>query len=172
MGHPIYVLDSNVFIEAYRRYYAFDIAPKFWESLIHFANIGIIESIDRVKLELEKGKIKPDGTTDDLAAWAENNFKNAFQNTSGADVIRAYSRIIAWVTNNSQFTNAAKLEFANESDGWLIAYALAKNRIIVTHEVLKSDVKNKVPIPNVCLPFKIRYIDTFVMLREIGVHFS
>ncbi len=51
-----YVLDANVFIEAARRYYAFDLVPRFWESLIHHAAKGRIESIDRVKQELDKGK--------------------------------------------------------------------------------------------------------------------
>jgi hypothetical protein len=34
MNQSVYVLDADVFIEASRRYYAFDIAPKFWDSLI------------------------------------------------------------------------------------------------------------------------------------------
>jgi len=34
MDRSVYVLDANVFIEAARRYYAFDIAPKFWDTLI------------------------------------------------------------------------------------------------------------------------------------------
>jgi hypothetical protein len=29
-----FVLDANVFIEAHRRYYAFDIAPLFWTMVI------------------------------------------------------------------------------------------------------------------------------------------
>lgn len=32
-----FLLDANVFIEAYRRYYSFDIAPSFWELLEKFA---------------------------------------------------------------------------------------------------------------------------------------
>jgi len=37
-----YILDANVFIEATRRYYAFDLAPKFWDSLVHYAANGQI----------------------------------------------------------------------------------------------------------------------------------
>jgi len=40
MGGTEYVLDANVFIEAARRYYAFDIAPPFWESLVQHAANG------------------------------------------------------------------------------------------------------------------------------------
>ena len=32
-----YLLDSNVFIEAKNRYYAFDICPGFWEGWTAFA---------------------------------------------------------------------------------------------------------------------------------------
>jgi hypothetical protein len=77
-----------------------------------------------------------------------------------------------WVQDQSQYTAAAKAEFANEPDGWLVAYAMAKGRTVVTHEVLASDARRNVPIPNLCEPFQIRYIDTFVMLRELEVRFA
>ena len=53
-GDPFYVLDANVFIEAAHRYYAFDLAPRFWESLEHHAANGRVRSIDRVRQELER----------------------------------------------------------------------------------------------------------------------
>jgi len=56
MDRAMYVLDANVFIEAARRYYAFDLAPMFWESLVHHAVNGRIQSIDLIKRELERGK--------------------------------------------------------------------------------------------------------------------
>lgn len=33
-GPTCYLLDANVLMEAARRYYAFDIAPGFWQALI------------------------------------------------------------------------------------------------------------------------------------------
>ena len=74
MGNVAYVFDANVFIEAARRYYAFDLAPRFWESLVEHANNGRIESVDRVKQELERGK-------DELAEWADSCFVHAFAST-------------------------------------------------------------------------------------------
>ena len=36
MGSDLqYILDANVFIEAYKRYYAFDLCPGFWRSIEH-----------------------------------------------------------------------------------------------------------------------------------------
>jgi hypothetical protein len=63
-----YVLDSNVFIEASRRYYAFDLVSSFWHTLIDQAENGRVLSIDRVRAEIEKGK-------DELADWAKNDFR-------------------------------------------------------------------------------------------------
>ena len=47
-SRSLFVLDANVFIEARKRYYAFDIAPIYWRSLIQEFNKGNLLSIDRV----------------------------------------------------------------------------------------------------------------------------
>ncbi|GIV50097.1 MAG: hypothetical protein KatS3mg038_0618 [Candidatus Kapaibacterium sp.] len=60
-----YLLDTSVFIEAFRRYYSFDIAPGFWNALI--AHADSVFSIDRVRDEINKNR-------DDLSKWANNNF--------------------------------------------------------------------------------------------------
>lgn len=160
-----YVLDANVFIEAARRYYAFDLAPRFWQSLEECATSGRITSIDRVGDELAKGK-------DELADWAENSFADAFASTDSNDVTQFYAEIITWATDQVQFSDAAKADFAQGADGWLVAFAKAKGYTVVTHEELAPDVKRKVPIPNVCNAFGIPYVNTFQMLRSLGVRFD
>jgi hypothetical protein len=159
------VLDANVFIEAARRYYAFDLAPGFWQSLIDCAAAEQIRSIDKVADELAKGK-------DELADWAENNFADAFASTDSNDVTQSYAEIITWVTGQVQFSGAAKADFAQGADGWLVAFARAKGYTVVTHEELAPDVRRKVPIPNVCNAFGVPYINTFQMLRALGVRFN
>ena len=165
MDGATYVLDTNVFIEAARRYYAFDLAPVFWESILHHAANGRINSIDRVKEELERGK-------DELAKWATSQFSNAFVSTDEEDVTNSYASVMGWVKAQDQFSDAAKADFADGADGWLVAYAMSKSQIVVTHEVLDPGIKRKVPIPNVCEAFSVSYVDTFAMLRELGVRFS
>ena len=160
-----YVLDSNVFMEAARRYYAFDLAPKFWESLVHHAAKGRLESIERIKQEIERGN-------DELAIWATSQFSDAFASTDEEDVTESYSEVMSWVQAQDQFSDAAKADFAAGADGWLVAYAKAKERIVVTHEVLNPDIIRKVPIPNVCEAFGVSYVNTFEMLRELGVRFA
>ena len=155
-----YVLDANVFIEAAKRYYAFDIVPSFWRMLIDHAEAGQLLSIDRVKDELLRA---------DLKTWASNTFHEFFASTSDADIIDVYREIMTWSQNQTPFTDAAKAQFASVADGWLIAYALAKGCVVVTHEQYDQNIKRKIKIPNVCQAFDLRYIDTFQMMRELGV---
>ena len=161
----VFVLDANVFVEAARRYYAFDLAPKFWGSLIQYAESGHIQSIDRVKQELERGQ-------DELAAWAKRDFSQGFASTDEVDVVSCYGDIMTWVQGQNQFSAAAKSDFASGANGWLVAHANVKNYVVVTHEVLNPEIQRKVPIPNVCQEFNVQHVDTFEMLRQLGVRFN
>ena len=118
---PIYLLDADVFIEAKNRYYAFDIAPAFWGNLILYAQQGQIQSIDRIKKQLEEGN-------DNLAKWIKDgNMAEAFIDSGQDDVIASYREIMTWVQTNPQFNDAARASFAGDPDGWLIAFAKAKD---------------------------------------------
>jgi len=158
----IYVLDANVFIEAAQRYYAFDLAPGFWQALLEQAMNGRIQSIDRVRDEIEQGD-------DELKDWVNSDSHNWFASTDRADVIKAYRKIMEWIQRSSQFSAAAKAEFARVADGWLVAYAMVNGCVVVTHEQFSPEVKSRIPIPNVCQQFGVSYVNTFVMLRDIGV---
>jgi len=161
----VYLLDANVFIEAAHRYYAFDLAPRFWEVLIRLAEAGQIQSIDRVKEELERGN-------DELATWVKGPFITAFVSTDDTSIFRSFAEIMTWVQGQSQFLDAAKAEFANGADGWLVAYAQVKGYVVVTHERPAPDARRKVPIPNVCEAFHVPFIGTFEMLRTLGVRLA
>src|SRR5438067_590588 len=116
MTIPAYVLDANVFIEAANRYYAFDLAPGFWDSLVRHAASRQIQSIDPVRQELERGK-------DELARWIKSDFSHAFASTDETDVFQSYGAIITWAQTQAQFSQAAKSDFASGADGWLVAFA-------------------------------------------------
>lgn len=61
-----YVLDANVFIEAKKRYYGFDICPGFWTYLEREMAAGTVRSIDAINAELL-------AKVDDLSTWAANH---------------------------------------------------------------------------------------------------
>lgn len=89
-----YILDTNVFIEAARRYYALDIAPGFWDALISIASEGRILSIDKVKVEIDYGN-------DALKDWADGSFHQWFVSTDQDDVLYAYASVMQWAQSQA-----------------------------------------------------------------------
>lgn len=162
-GGDIFLLDSNVFMQAARQYYAFDFAPGFWEALVEHASQGRVLSIDKVKIELEKGN-------DVLADWAKGDFARAFVTTARDDVVAQYGEVMRGVASQAQYTDSAKTDFADGADGWLVAYAkVEKKTIVVTQEPLRPDIKWRIPIPNVCKNCGVLWIDTFEMIRRLQI---
>lgn len=161
-----YLLDTNGFIKAHRRYYAFSICPGFWDALIWHHAEGAWRSIDLVREELLEGK-------DDLASWVANAVRReAFCSTNEPDVARWYGEVMRWVLARPQYTDEAKDQFARDPDAWLIAYAKAREWTIVTHEGSHADSRSKVFIPNVCQAFGMRPVDSFVMLHLMDARFE
>lgn len=162
----LYILDANVFIEARRRYYAFDICPGFWDSLLANNDQGNVLSIDRIERELRD-------YGDEVSDWIENVVSPSFFVSSGeADTIASYNQIIDWVNEQPQYYQAAKDDFARDPDSWLIAYTHAKDCVLVTLETTRRpEARATIPIPNVCHAFGIECVDTFQMLRALGVSF-
>ena len=144
-------------------YYAFDIVPGFWNTLVQQASYGKIISIDRVCDEINRGD-------DKLVTWINGQF-NSFVSTDNPDVLDKYREMMMWAYNQPQFTDAAKDEFARAdyADPWIVAYAAANSCVVVTLEELKFDIRRKIPIPNVCKAFGVDSINTFQMLRSLEV---
>ena len=160
-----YVLDSDVFIQANRLYYAFDIAPLFWDSLVFHAQNGSVITIDRVKMELDRGQ-------DDLSIWIKEYLLDAVHSTDEQEVIINYQHIMEWIQENDQYNETAKITFAQSADGWLIAFAKTYDCIVVTQEVSAPESKNKIKIPDICKQFQVLCIDTFEMLRALKIRFK
>lgn len=157
-----YVLDANVLIEAHRRYYSFDLAPNFWRVLQKLAKEGHIITIDKIKDELTVR-----GGEDNLHTWIDGDFCDWCESTDDQNVFKSYREIITWAYEQQLYMDAARAEFAQAGDSWLIAYAKAYGHTVVTLEQYKAEAKKRILIPNVCRAFNIPYIDTFSMLRTL-----
>ena len=68
----MFLLDSNIFIEAKDRYYGFDFAPGFWDWLDILFQSDQIRSIDAVRDELNE-------RNDELALWVRIANNISFQ---------------------------------------------------------------------------------------------
>ncbi len=161
MADDTYLIDSDAFIQAARHYYAFDLHTGFWDTLLLHAENGSVRSIDRVKQELERGK-------DELRDWANADFVDAFLSTNEDDVVDSYAHVMIWAQSQPQYFDAAKAEFARGADGWLVAFAAARQCVVVTQEQPAPDSRNSIKIPDVCNAFGVSWGNTFSMLRGLG----
>ena len=159
-----FVIDSNVLITAKNSYYAFDLCPSFWNWLVATIHNRQIMIIDRVRDELLAGN-------DNLANWVRSQVSGLHVPSGDASVVTAFSQMMNWVQQNQMFTNEAKVEFASKADGWIAAYASVNHLTVVTLETFDPNIKVRVKLPNVCRQFNIDYINTFELLRRLGIRF-
>ena len=165
---PVFLLDSDVFIAAKNAYYAFDICPGFWNGILRAFQQGSVRSIDRIRNELLSGRKE-----EDLVRWVTSEVPTSFFHDSNADdVSTAFADVMLWVQRNSQYFDRAKAKFATEADGWLVAYSMVHQTVIVTNEQPRPDSRNRVLLPDVCVQFQVPYKDTFVMLRDLALQFD
>ena len=163
----MFLIDSDVLITAKNAYYAFDICPGFWDSLIHHHESGSVHSIDRIRLEVLAGRKE-----EDLVQWVKHTVPaEFFRSTQNADVIATYQEIMLWVQRNPQFFDTAKAKFATEADGWLVAYGRVYGMEVVTNEQPRPESRNRILLPDVCARFEVRYHDTFAMLKALGARY-
>jgi hypothetical protein len=161
-GDLRYVLDANVFMQAHRQWYRFCFCQGFWAFLIKQQQDGVLTSIDKVRGEITAG--------DALYNWVRTTApKSLFATTKSTQVAKQYAQIVNWVMTNDHYLPAAKNEFMGEPDGWVMAYAMANELTVVTHEVPSLE-KKKVKMPDVCLHFKIPYCNTFKMLEDLKIN--
>ncbi|PPF20737.1 DUF4411 family protein [Rathayibacter rathayi] len=158
----MYLLDTNVFIEAKNRYYAFDLAPGFWDWLEGDAAAGAIGSIDEVSGELMAG-------ADDLATWVREH-PRMFES---ADALTAakLTELAQWASDGT-FTQAAIDEFLSVADYYLVAHAAAHGHTVVTHEGYQANARKRILIPNACQALGVPYCTTFTMLRDRDVRLA
>lgn len=156
-----YLLDANVFIQAKNLHYGLDFCPAFWDWLIVQNVAGNVASIEKVGAELQAGD-------DELSAWAIAR-GDAFFLPPDNSVLPALREVSIWATSQ-KYEPAAVATFLQVADYWLVAYAKAQDRTIVTHEV-PADSTRKIKIPNVCIGLKLPCISPYEMLRRERARF-
>lgn len=93
---PIYVVDSNFFIEAHRATYPLDVAHSFWNKVKQLADDGKIVSIDKVKSEMY------DNHEDALKQWCVANLPHDFFKDT-TTVVAEYGRVAMWAGSKSGY---------------------------------------------------------------------
>jgi hypothetical protein len=156
-----YLLDSDVLMEARKRYYGFDICPGFWKWVERKYQNGTLLSVEKVREEIGQG-------TDALVAWADNQ-PDGFFASPDDQTQAAFATVSQWATTQN-YTERAVGEFLSKADFYLVSHALAHSLTLVTHE-RPADTVNKVKIPNACVALGVDVLDPFEMLRRDGAAF-
>lgn len=159
----MYLVDSNVLIEAKNRYYAFDIAPGFWEWLDHAHLNSLACSIGPVRDELIEGD-------DELATWARNH-PEFFREVDSAAAAH-FGPLTSWAQSRSYLAAAIQEFLSNAADFFIVAYARAHHHVVVTHEQPRPDSRKRVLIPDACAAMDVSYANTFAMLRNTKARFG
>jgi hypothetical protein len=161
----MYLLDSNIFIEAQNRYYAHDICPGFWDWLDDANGRGLIASIGEVHDELA-------GRHDQLAEWIEARRNSGwFLDISDHATQTAFAEVVQHVESVARYSRPNKNVFLDGADPWLIAKARTMDWTVATHEQYHEN-STKVKIPNVCRNFGIASCNTFDILRHLQASFG
>lgn len=165
---PLYVLDTNVFIQAHRDTYPLDVATSYWNTVKNLAEEGKIISIDKVKAEIDRNE-------DELKEWVEANLPDDFfKSTEEEEILNNYGLMAPWAESKSDHYQRGAidefLEFEN-ADAWLVAWCKATGDTLVTQEVSKPGQKNRLPIPQVCQHFNVPYCNMIEMFRSLRVQF-
>ncbi len=163
-----YCLDANVFIQAHRTFYAFDIVPSFWNALIRHTQKGNICSAIAVFNELTAN------SNDELSKWAKTNKDLIFEEPDES-VSSRYTQIVEYVIKNyeTHWVN----EFLDGADPWVIAHALAGRHTVVTQEMPKGEQRNakknlisgEIKLPNVCQFFRVPWMGLFELMRNLDI---
>ena len=156
-----YLLDANVFMQAKNLHYGLDFCPAFWEWLILNNKEKRVISIEKVEDEINAG-------SDELSTWASKRGPDFFLKPDTA-ILPALASVSTWVTSQ-KYEPAAVNTFLQIADYYIVAYALAHNHTVVTHEIISISVK-KIKIPDVCIGLKIKCVSPFEMLRHERARF-
>jgi hypothetical protein len=159
-----YLLDSNVFIEAKNRYYAFDLCPGFWTWMDHIVVGGEVSTIQMVRDELLGGN-------DDLAQWMKERRTATWIVPQDDGPTQQVFQRIATTLAAKQYSQPAVSSFLSGADPWLVAKAKGLGATVVTMETHEPKSVSRVPLPNVCADEAVPFVSTFDFLRSMEAQF-
>jgi hypothetical protein len=158
---PIYCLDANVLINGWKKYYSPRFCPDYWSLLNNLGAEGRIFIPQAVFDEILR-------TEDDLNAWLKKS-RIPIRKVDGS-VTQCLSKIYAASPIHQYLVDNTKQR--SLADPWVIAHALNENACVVTkEEKVTVPGTTRIKIPNVCDNMRIRWINDFQLIEELGIRF-
>ena len=157
-----YCLDSNVLIEAWRKYYSPDYCGDYWEILSYLGDNNIIFIPQMVFNELTN-------YDDKLADWIKISKIHPHKITE-----KVNKCLTDMYANNPKHKNLVDIKRQKSiADPWVVAHAIAEEACVVTKEIFLTAINtDKVRIPNVCKNMGIQCINDFEFIKEVNIKFN
>ena len=105
---------------------------------------------------------------DELTQWARGPGRRLFLHTD-AVVAASLGKVSQWATSQ-RYEPAAINTFFQSGDYYLVAHALARQCVVVTHEVPSISTR-RIKIPNACMGLSIQFMTPYEMLRREQARF-
>lgn len=163
----LYLLDTNIYIDFYDRFYPKEHFPSFWKQIT-----PIIDSQVVIPDVVVNENYQDDWFTKDFLA---NNYHHDF--LKHRDHLQTWAQILKYIDDSPYYSSDAltnNRSWAHEriADGWIIAIAKDEGYTIVTHETSNPNLnklnKSKNPkIPDVATDFDVRCINMLDFFNEI-----
>lgn len=164
----MYLLDSNIYINFYDRYYRKEFFPTFWSNFANILNSKVVIPNIVVSENYQDTWFKE---------WLKNNYKK--QLLDHKSFFKDWSEIIQHVQQSPYYKDSALTSEKgwakdNIADPWLIAIAKRNQYTIVTDEVKNVNLNPINPsknakIPDVCEQLGIRCISMNQFFQEISL---
>ena len=155
----LYLLDTNVLIDAQHKFYPIDRIPEFWAWLV---SCGKQQQM-KIPVEIYE-EILPGQKQDPLRSWLQKNkailyLKESVNNILVQEVMDKYAPDLT----DEEIETCGR-------DPFLIAYALcdSKDRIVVTNEISRPNRKRaNRHIPDVCKDLDIQVCNTWQFIEKL-----
>lgn len=160
----MYLLDSDVFIQAKNRHYGFDIVPAWWDWLEQQHQAGQVFTVEACRVEVLAGQ-------DELAAWMRAQPVSFAIKPAGSDQT-ALAQVAQWATSSQQYDQGAINQFLAAGDYFLVSQALALGYTVVTHEEPAPQSVKRIKIPDACGAVGVPWMSPWKMLRQESARFQ
>lgn len=130
----MYLIDSDVLIDAKNRHYGFDFVPAFWDWIVQQHRAGRVFTVQKVADEVLAGE-------DELARWM-SEVPASFCISVGLNDQASLRAVAQWATS-AQFTQGAVSDFLQKADYHLVAQAATLGYTVVTQETSRPHVEEK-----------------------------
>lgn len=166
---PLYVVDTNFFIQAHRSTYPMDVVQSFWKKIKELADQEKFISIDKVRDEIFRND-------DELTVWVKQNLDYSFfKSTRNLEILVKYGEISKWAVSQLNQYNRKAIDVFLEyerADAWLVAFGSMHQDVkIVTQEVSSPGSRSKIKLPDACKAFEVPYVNALEMFRELKARF-